>query len=156
MRTPNLRAPVLHLHDSLNICCCRSPSPFNRNTWTALAVQNESCSLHVSPMCEIPSLRWYSHHLRKATNVTQVTWEGTSSLRNPSNSNYELESRQILHPKDPILRGPHKTHVDQVLIDESKPDRCLGIRANLESSVRNKLIEFLKEDIRSSQGPLQI
>jgi len=58
----------------------------------------------------------------------------------------KLAEMKTVRSLDPSQRGPRKSMITQVSIDESDLKRCVGIRHDLDPAIREDLITFLKEN----------
>ena len=58
----------------------------------------------------------------------------------------KLAEIKTVRSSDPSQRGARKSLITQVCIDESDPKRCVGIGHDLDLTVREDLITFLKEN----------
>ena len=58
----------------------------------------------------------------------------------------KLAEMKTVRSSDPSQRGPRKSLITQVCIDESDPTRCVGIGQDLDQAIREDLITFLKEN----------
>ncbi|KAG7529791.1 hypothetical protein ISN44_Un120g000040 [Arabidopsis suecica] len=67
----------------------------------------------------------------------------------------KLAEMKTVRSSDPSQRGPRKSLITQVCIDESDPKRCVGIGQDLDLAIRENLITFLKEKETASPGQVQ-
>jgi len=58
----------------------------------------------------------------------------------------KLAEMKTVRSFDPSQRGPQKSLITQVCIDESDPKRCVGIGQDLDPAIREDVITFLKEN----------
>jgi len=58
----------------------------------------------------------------------------------------KLAEIKTVRSSDPSQRGPRKSLITQVCIDESDPKRCVGIGHDLDPAIRENLITFLQEN----------
>jgi len=67
----------------------------------------------------------------------------------------KLAEMKTVRSSDPSQRGPRKSLITQVYIDESDPKRCVGIGQDLDPAIRENLITFLKEKKTASPGQVR-
>ena len=58
----------------------------------------------------------------------------------------KLAEMKTVRSSDPSQRGPRKSWITQVCIDESDPKRCVGIGHDLDPELREDLITFHQEN----------
>jgi len=67
----------------------------------------------------------------------------------------KLAEMKTVRFSDPSQRGPQKSLITLVCIDESDPKQCIGIRQDLDPAIREDLITFLKINKDSFHGQVR-